>query len=249
MDTVATGFETRINFLEQELQRVAAAQAEGLPAAVTPIGERGGTSPRVDGPGPLPHRFSSIARSATPNFDPNEAKVVIGGWQNPQRKKTIQDRVRVRTLLTSMNIRVQDIFARKRGQVAFIHFFTLDTTTLFVNRARLDQPRTNTEGDDKTLWAKRSVPVDEQGRTKGIRCAARAFYSLWDTTSMADRTIPDEFLVDYWRQEVVMGDLVLAHVIENKIYWHDGELRISLPEVDTEALKTRAAEFLSGPAA
>ena len=125
----------------------------------------------------------------------------------------------------------------------------MDTLTLFVNRVRLEQPKTNTEGDDKTLWAKRSVPAEERERTKGFRCAARAFYGLWDTAMMADRTIPDEFLVDYWRQEVVMGDIVLAHVSENKIYWHDIELKNSLPEIDLEALKTRAAEFLGGPAA
>ena len=148
-----------------------------------------------------------------------------------------------------MNIQVQDIFARKRGQVAFIHFFSMDTLTLFVNRVRLEQPKTNTEGDDKTIWAKRSVPAEERERTKAIRCAARAFYGLWDTVTMADRTIPDEFLVDYWRQEVVMGDCVLAHVIENKIYWHDVELRTSLPEINIDDLKTRAAEYLSGPGA
>ena len=66
---------------------------------------------------------------------------------------------------------------------------------------------------------------------------------------VADRTIPDGFLVDYWRQEVVMGDTVLAHVIENWIYWHDIELKNPIPEIDLEALQTRAAEFLSGPAA
>ena len=114
----------------------------------------------------------------------------------------------------------------------------MDTLSLFVNQVRLEQPRANTEGDDKTLWAKRSVPA-----------AARAFYGLWDTATMSGGAIPDEFLVDYWRQEAVMGDLVLAHVIENKIFWRDFELRTSLPEIDLEAMKTRAAEFLSGPAA
>ena len=70
MDTMATGFETRIDYLEKELQRVAAVQAGGLPAAVTPTGEGGNTSPRAAGPGPHPHRSSSTARPATSNLDP-----------------------------------------------------------------------------------------------------------------------------------------------------------------------------------
>ena len=138
---------------------------------------------------------------------------MLGGWKNPQRKNIIENRVR--ELLLSMNIQAQDIFARKRGQVAFIHFFAMDALTLFAIRARLEQPKTNAEGDYKTLWAKRSVPAEERERTKGIRRAARAFYGLWDTAMTADRAIPDEFLVDYWRQQVVMGDIVLAHVIVN----------------------------------
>ena len=244
MDTMASGFDSRIEILEKELQRVAAVQAHG-PACVTPNPEMGDTSPRPAEHEPRPFRSSSSSRRATSNPDPNENKVVLGGWKNPQRKNIVEDRVR--ELLSSMNIQVQDIFARKRGQVAFIHFFSMDTLTLFVNRVRQEGPMTNTEGDNKTIWAKRSVPPEERERTKAIRCAARAFYGLWDTTTLADRTIPDEFLVDYWRQEVVMGDSVLAHVIENKIFWHEVELRAALPMINIENLKTKAAEYMSGP--
>ena len=180
---------------------------------------------------------------APPAEDP--CRIVFGGWQKPQRKMVVENRVL--EIVNACGLTANDIYARKRGQVGFANLKNMDDVLKFMCEIKKQQFMTKTMGDDEIMWIKRSVPKNERERTKPLRCLARAMYEWWDSQASAERPDPpSEFMVDYWRQELIMQDEVaLAMQGTRMVVMIDAWAR-HLPDVPSDHILTTATNYLKG---
>ena len=78
----------------------------------------------------------------------------------------------------------------------------------------------------------------ERERTKEVRCLARALRERWeaDATPFNANPQPADFLVDYYRRELAVGDDAVAYVSDKKIYVANDNWVKHLPNVSSDAV-------------
>ena len=185
---------------------------------------------------PLPHRAEQ------PEVDHD--KVVVGGWNTPQRKAVIEQRLR--ELADIANIIPADLYATKRGKVGFILFSQTKDLFAFICKMKELKPFTDLEDDPGPLWIKKSIPQAERDRTKPIRSLGRAFYQWFE--NHPPNTVPNDFMIDYVRAEIVFKNDPIAwikrgdtHIAVDSIKW-----QLHLPDIPIEHIKSTAELFMSG---
>ena len=178
-----------------------------------------------------------------PAEDP--CRIVFGGWLKPQRKMVIENRVL--EIVNACGIVANDIYARKRGQVGFANLKSMDDVLKFMCEVKKQQFTTKTMGDDESMWIKRSVPKNERDRTKPLRCLARAMYEWWDSQATPERPDPpSEFMVDYWRQELIMQDEVVLLMQGTRMVVQIDAWARHLPDVPSDHILTTATNYMKG---
>ena len=106
---------------------------------------------------------------------------------------------------------------------------------------------TKTLGDDAKMWIKKSIPMDERQRTRPLRCLARAMFSWWESQAGPERPDPpSEFMVDYWRGELVMQDEVVAKVNGEKFIFVENAWARHLPDIPMDHIKESATSYVKG---
>ena len=142
MATTMTDFSSKLKELEEKFAGLQ--DGGGIQVSAGEGGGRGG--------GVRDARASPTARS-------DGLKVVIGGWNSPQLKRVLEERVR--HLLGEWNDGVvDDICSYKRAQVAYAIFKNQRDVISFIAWTRAEKPRTFTEGGDDMIWAKVSQPPE-----------------------------------------------------------------------------------------
>ena len=139
---------------------------------------------------------------------------------------------------------MQDVYSYKRAQVVYITFRTQTDVISFLAKLRRSRPSTGTEGDDSPIWAKVSQPLEMRAKTLPLRAAARAIYTWLEEH---DAPCPKDLLVDYRRNEIVIGNVVVmeAHGQERK--WHrDRWLRVA-PHVPIDDVINVCEAFAAPP--
>ena len=187
---------------------------------------------------PLPHRAEQL--------EVDHDKVVVGGWNTPQRKVVIEQRLR--ELADMANIIPADLYATKRGKVGFILFAQTKDLFTFICKMKELKPFTDLEDDPGPLWIKKSIPQAERDRTKPIRSLGRAFYQWFETHP--PNTVPNDFMIDYVRAEIVFGNDPIAWIKKNDrhdiIAVDDVKFKLHLPDLPIEHIKSTAELYLSG---
>jgi hypothetical protein len=180
-----------------------------------------------------------------PSFARNQAqdedfKAVVGGWQQPQLQKTLHDRAR--SLADEAGIKCRDIFSKKRGRAVFLTFDSLQDLRTFVGFVKRIRSTTKTAGDDHSLWCKISQSQEERAKTRLLRCAARAFYSLWEAKG---ESAPDSFIIDYRMQDILLGDSILLSVRDDAISWKDENITRELHCATAAEVRERAENYIN----
>ena len=178
-----------------------------------------------------------------PDEDP--CRIVFGGWLKSQRKMVVENRVL--EIVNACGFVANDIYARKRGQVGFANFKNMDDVLKFMCEIKKQQFTTKTMGDDEIMWIKRSVPKNERERTKPLRCLARAMYEWWEAQASPERPEPPtEFMVDYWRQELIMQDEVVLLMQGSRMVVQIDAWARHLPDVPSDHILTTATNYMKG---
>ena len=86
---------------------------------------------------PLPHHAEQL--------EVDQDKVVVGGWNTPQRKAVTEQRLR--ELADMANISPADLYATKRGKVGFILFSQTKDLLTFTCKMKELKPFTDLEDD------------------------------------------------------------------------------------------------------
>ena len=154
---------------------------------------------------------------------------------------------RVLEIVSACGFTADDIYARRRGQVGFATFKNMDDVLKFMCEIKKQPFMTKTLGHDEIMWIKRSVPKNERERTKPLRCLARAMYEWWGSQATPERPEPpSEFMVDYWRQEIVMQDEVAVPMQGNRMVVQIDAWARHLPVVQGDHIFTTANNYMKG---
>lgn len=224
MATTMTDFSSKLKELEEKfagLQDGGEVQAQA--------GEGGGGR----GGGARDARAPPTARS-------DGLKVVIGGWNSPELKRVLEERVR--QLLGEWNDGVvDDIYSYKRAQVAYAIFKSQRDVISLIAWTRTEKPRALTEGDDDTIWAKVSQPPELRARTLPLRSAARAIYAYFESAKLP---FPQDMAVDYHRNEIVVENYVIVSVKGlGDVTWHANVWARRVPNAPMDEIRAAAGAF------
>ena len=169
-------------------------------------------------------------------------KVVVGGWTKPQLKRVLE--ARMRELVKEASVTVIDIFTYKRAQVCYAVFLTSAEMMKFLTYLRTSRPETDIEGDTNPLWGKVSQPLEQRKKTVHLRCAARAIFTLLEMRKVG---VPQDFAIDYYRQQIVVGGSVVCSALEGDVLWSENAWRKTMPNEVKELVddcKRPAEEFI-----
>ena len=160
-------------------------------------------------------------------------KVVIGGWTGPQLQRIVENRLR--QLCSDVGITPRDLFARKRAAVGFVCCENPDDMHTLIRHIKNTKPLTNVLADNGPMWAKQSQAPEERARTLGLRCAARSFFTHFEAT--AGGQPPVDFVIDYYRVEIVIGTDVLVTIIDGCPHWRQEALIKHVRNAKDEIMK------------
>ena len=105
---------------------------------------------------PLPHRAGQL--------EVDQDRVVVGGWNTPQRKAVIEQRLR--ELADMADIAPADFYATKRGKVGFILFAQTKDLFTFICKMKELKLFTDLEDAPGPLWIKKpSLKLNEIARS------------------------------------------------------------------------------------
>ena len=167
-------------------------------------------------------------------------KVVVRGWTKPQLKRVLE--ARMRELVNKASVTVIDIC--KRAQVCYAVFLTNAEMMKFLAFLKTSRPETDIEGDMDPLWGKVSQPLEQRKETVHLRCAARAIFTLLEMRKVG---VPQDFAIDCYRQQIVVGDSVVCSVLEGDVQWSENAWRKTIPNEVKELVddcKRSAEEFI-----
>ena len=129
----------------------------------------------------------------------------------------------------------------KRAQVAYAIFKNQRGMISFIAWTRAEKPRTFTEGDDDTIWAKVSQPPELQARTLPLSSAARAIYAYFENANLPR---PWDMVVDYHRNGIVVENYVIVSVKGlSDIMRHANVRARRVPNAPMEEVKAAAKAF------
>ena len=173
----------------------------------------------------------------------DQLKVVVGGWTTPQLKRVLEERAR--GLVQEWGeAEAHDVYSYKRAQVVYIIFKVQTDVISFLAKLRRSRPTTGTEGDDYPIWAKVSQPPEMRAKTLPLRAAARAIYTWYEEH---DAACPRDLLVDYHRNEIVIGNVVVMEVHGTERTWHrERWLRVA-PHVPIDDVIKTCEAFAAPP--
>ena len=175
----------------------------------------------------------------------DQLKVVVGGWSTPQLKRVLEERARSLAQEWGED-EVQDVYSYKRAQVVYIIFKSAKDVMTFLAKMRKSKPTTGAEGDDAPIWAKASQSPEMRAKTLLLRSAARAIYSSFEEH---DATCPRDLLVDYHRNEIVIGNVVVMEVrgfTGQERKWHKERWARVAPHVPVDEI-IKASEVFAAP--
>ena len=109
------------------------------------------------------------------------------------------------------------------------------------------KPLTNVLGDNGAMWAKQSQAPEERARTLGLRCAARSFFSHFEAAAGGGLP-PADFVIDYYRMEIVIGTDVLVSITDGKPHWRHDALHKHVRNAKDDIIK-RAEDFVTAATA
>ena len=154
---------------------------------------------------------------------------------------------RVLEIVNACGFVANDIYARRGGQVGFSNFKNMDGVLKFMGEIKKQQFMTKTMGDDEVMWIKRPVPTNERERTKPLRCLARAMYECWASQASPERPDPpSEFMVDYWRQELITQDEVVLLMQGTRMVVQIDAWARHLPDAPSDHILTTATKYMKG---
>ena len=139
---------------------------------------------------------------------------------------------------------VQDVYSYKRAQVAYIIIKVQTDVISFLAKLRRSRPTTGTEGDDAPTWAKVFQPPEMRAKTLPLRAAARAIYTWFEEH---EAVCPKDLLVDYHRNEIVIGSTVVMEVHCQERKWHRARWLQVAPHVPIDDVIKVCEAFAAPP--
>ena len=165
----------------------------------------------------------------------DQLKVAVGGWTTPQLKRVLEERARGLAQEWG-EAEAHDVYSYKRAQVAYIIFKVQTDVISFLAKLRRARPTTGTGGDDYPIWANVSQPPEMRAKALPLRAAARAIYTWYEEH---DAACPRDLLVDYHRNEIVIGNVVVMEAHGTERTWHrERWLRVTLHVPIDDVIKT-----------